>query len=195
MKKFFQTIKDNEFYQKIFLVVLVSIFSGLLGGLVSYSFQNRSWEHQHRSMLQEAETGTALKIFEETSKLLDKRIYRMTKLNWALEENISDSKIEDQMNFYREVLYEWNDNFNRNRALINIYFGEDIQVYFSNDIHTAIKNVGKLLEEYYYTPRKDRKNELGYEIDGRIGDLENKAYELNLRMLNAIQNQKVGVIK
>ena len=194
IKNKWETFNENKFHQKITLIFIAFVFSGLLGSVISYSFQNRSWKYQYKVSLQRSETKTSLKIFEEVSKLADERIYRMEKLNWALENNSDQEKIKQQMDLYRAILYKWNDNYNRNRALTTIYFGSNIERYFSKDIHSAIKKTGEMLEKYYYTPANKRNIETGYEIDGRIGDLENKAYELNLRMLNVIRKQEANIL-
>ncbi len=195
VKNKWKIFNKSKFHQKITLIIITFLLSGLVGTCISYFFQNRSWKYQYKITLQNSETKTSLKIFEEVSRLIDKRIYRMDKLNWALEDNNDEEKIKKQMNLYRTILYEWNDNYNRDRALLTIYFGNDIQQYFSEDIHSAIKKTGKMLEKYYYTSSDKRNTEMGYEIDGRIGDLENKAYEFNLRMLSVIRKREADILK
>ena len=183
----------ESFWKKFLLTGFGIVLTAIIGSSATYYFQNRAWEHQHEISLQESETEAASKIFEETSKLVDKRIYRMEQLNWWLEDNKDQKRIEEQMDMYRQILYEWNDNFNRNRALMERYFGKNVQDYYSNDIHSAMKNAGNLLGDYYYTSSWKRSRAAGLEIEGRVGDLENKAYELNVRMLKLIQKQEVGV--
>jgi hypothetical protein len=117
----------------------------------------------------------------------------MEKLNWWIKDNKDQERIEQQMDLYREVLYDWNDNWNRNRSLMERYFGKSVRGYYENDLHSAIKEAGRMLENYYYLPADKRKEEIGWEIDGRMGDLENKADRINLTILKLIQNQEVGI--
>lgn len=194
LKSFLKSfLEKDSLSQRALLLFLGFFMTYYVGNWMAMSFQNRMWENQHKITLQESETQAASKVFEEVSGLVDKRIYRMTKLNWQLEDNKDEGKVNEQMDKYRDVLYEWNDSFNKNRALIARYFGTDVGEYYSNDIHSAIKDTGKLLENYYYTPARERKYDAGVEIDGRIWDLEGKAYEINIRMLELIQKQEVGV--
>lgn len=186
-------MKNENFFQRIALLIIGFVLTAGVGNWITSEFQKRQFDYEHRTQMQESETIAATKTFEDVSKLMDERIYRMEKLNWELKDNKDLKKIDTQMEAYRESLYNWNDNRNRNVALINRYFGEKESKYFDADIHSAIKDTGKLLENYYYMPRWQRKEEMGWEIDGKMGDLENKSRELNINMLKLIQKQEVGI--
>lgn len=186
-------MKKEKFLQNIALLIIGFILTAGVGNWITSEFQKRQFDYEHRTQIREAETVAATKNFEEVSKLMDERIYRMEKLNWELEDNTDVKKIDIQMDAYRESLYNWNDNRNRNMALLDRYFGEKEAKYFDEDIHSAIKDAGRLLENYYYMPRWQRKKEMGWEIDGRMGDLENKSRQLNIDMLKLIQKQEVGI--
>jgi len=196
IKSIWQKIKEvfSFIFSKIvWLIILTFLLVNFYGGKLTEAAQKRFSNYQHEQSNKDSEIQAATKIFEDVSKLMDERIYRMQKLNWELEENTDSQKIKTQMDAYRISLYDWNDNRNRNFALISRYFGEEKGKYFDADIHTAIKDTGKLLENYYYMPRWQRKKEIGWEIDGRIGDLENKSRQLNIDMLRFIQKQEVGI--
>lgn len=117
----------------------------------------------------------------------------MQQLNWWLQDNTDQKRIEQQMDMYRKVLYEWNDSFNRNRALVLRYFGKDTYNLFSENVYKDMKESGKILEDYFYLSPKQRNPETGAQMGDKLGDLGNKAYELNLKMIELIQNGKVGV--
>ncbi|MCK9379274.1 MAG: hypothetical protein M0P97_04000 [Candidatus Moranbacteria bacterium] len=189
IRKFFSFL----FSKSVGIVVLTFLLVNYFGGKLAEDAQRRFADYQHEKILKESEISAATAIFEEVSRLMDKRIYRMEKLNWELKDNKDFKKIDNQMELYREVLYDWNDNRNRDIALMERYFGKNISDYYDNDVHRAIKDAGVLLEDCYYLPYYKRKEDMGWEIDGRMGDLENKAKELNIRMLKLIQTQGVGI--
>ena len=121
------------------LASLVPVITGfflttVLGGTLGFFFQNRSWEHQHKiqqaeqerqHQLQLAEEAReqALQVFDEISRLMDKRLYRLRLVYWSLQAEdrqpehtrLATTRFKD----YRKVLYEWNDNINRNLALLH----------------------------------------------------------------------------
>ncbi|GGX75965.1 hypothetical protein [Streptomyces hiroshimensis] len=55
-------------------VVAGFLLTTVLGGLLGSFFQRRAWAHQHRVQTQDRER--AVLVFEEVSRLLDKRLYR-----------------------------------------------------------------------------------------------------------------------
>jgi hypothetical protein len=64
----------------------------------------------------------AAEVSRELSQLLDRRLYRMRRLFWAIQNyqlgrvtsDVLDARVAD----YDDVLYEWNDRLNVNLALI-----------------------------------------------------------------------------
>jgi hypothetical protein len=67
------------------LITLVTGFAltTVVGGGLGFLFQRRAWEHQHRVLLEEQERERAARVFEEFSRLLDKRLYRMRQVHRA----------------------------------------------------------------------------------------------------------------
>src|SRR5689334_9785269 len=119
-------------------VVVGFMLTTVLGGFLGSSFQRRVWNHQHTAQLAASERKRSVEIFEEVSRLLDKRLYRLRLLYWSLPVGSSlgvRSELADQrMTDYRTVLYDWNDGINRNLALIQQYFGDDARYEFDNVI-------------------------------------------------------------
>lgn len=178
------------------LKILVGfVLTTIAGGFLGYWFQNRSWKRQNESKLMESERLTATKVFEEISKLMDKRLYRMRLLFWKLEnETTRQGTLEEHMQRYREVLYEWNDNLNRNLALSQAYFGKDVRKELERKAYKAFRGLGIALERCY----RERKN--GENIDCSLPQIgaEIKAlgivvYNVNLMIIRLIQQNKVGI--
>jgi hypothetical protein len=84
-----RTRNDAEAYMtelaSLLPVIAGFLLTTVLGGLLGFFFQNRSWDHQHKiqqaeqerqHQLQLAEQAReqALQVFDEISRLMDKRL-------------------------------------------------------------------------------------------------------------------------
>jgi hypothetical protein len=189
-------------HHDLFLLLVGFFFTSILGATLGYYFQNRSWDFQERARLVASEREAATKVFEEVSRLMDKRIYRMRQLNWKLSgDNQADTEL--QMDLYRKILYEWNDSLNRNRAMVQRYFGSGVgeELFGSenrndppDNIHHSFKTIGKSLESYY-SERDTNGNEAEKEIDSSLEKLEERVYNINIRMIALIQKGEVGAFR
>jgi hypothetical protein len=171
----------NDLLKLFFGFLLTSVFGGLLG----YYFQNRAWRHQFRIRLLEADLASATKLFEELSRLMDKRLYRMRQVHWKLKKPATEELLEVTMNGYREVLYEWNDALNRNLSLTETYFGSDVKRTLEESIYEEFSRIGKILESGYLKFRESKER---YEWKQAADDLTRlgyRIYGLNIRMIRA----------
>jgi hypothetical protein len=123
------TTPESTFWMDLLKLLLGFLFTTVFGGLLGWWLQSRSWAHQNRVRLLEVERGEASKVFDEVSRLMDKRLYRMMKLHWTLKRGASEEDVKQHLQEYREVLYEWNDALNRNLALTEAYFGPKIRAH------------------------------------------------------------------
>jgi len=170
------------------------LLTSVLGGVLGYYFQNRTWRHQFRLKLLEAEQATATRLFEELSTLMDKRLYRMRQVHWKLKSSdMSSEVVEEQMQRYREILFEWNDSLNRNLALTETYFGSKIKAKLEGTIYEEFSRIGKLLEARY-SHRQRGEEDGGWR---RTGDdlvkLGSEVYRINVRMIKLIQSRQRGL--
>ena len=86
-------------------LLLGFLVTTVLGGILGYYFQSRAWTHQNRVRLLEAEQTAATKLFDEISRLMDQRLYRMRQLHWKLKQKAPRELIDEHMQRYRDVLY------------------------------------------------------------------------------------------
>lgn len=175
-------------------ILLTFALTTVIGGILGYFFQNRTWKHQNKAKLCDTERMAATKIFEEVSSLIDKRLFRMRQLNWRLTSSAADeSVIEQHMKSYRQVLYEWNDNLNRNLALTQMYFGPKIRYDLENTVYEEFATIGKLLESCYRTRKKTSAGTVPNSVEPELNVLRNHIYRLNVRMIALIQSGYVGI--
>src|SRR3954463_15901025 len=96
------------------LIPLIAGFllTTVLGGGLGFFFQGRTWKHQHGVVLEEQERERAVRVFEEVSRLLDKRLYRMRLVYWPLVREREGGELSTQdapWDEYRSVVRDWND--------------------------------------------------------------------------------------
>jgi hypothetical protein len=65
-------------------IVVGFLLTTVVGGLLGVYLQRRSWSHQYNVQLAAAGRDRAVALFEELSRLLDRRLYRMRRLYWTL---------------------------------------------------------------------------------------------------------------
>src|SRR3954464_10411166 len=90
---------------QVVLLVLGFVLTTVVGGVLGYYYQRRTWDANRR----EAERTAAANVFDDISRAMDERLYRMRLVYWGLKQG-GDQRIKDAMNEYRVALTKWNDN-------------------------------------------------------------------------------------
>lgn len=175
---------------QIILLVLGFVLTSVLGGLLGYYFQRRTWEANRR----EAERQAGAAVFDEISRAMDRRLYRMWLLYWALRAGDQD-RLAKLMDEYRTVLRDWNDNLNRNLALAHRYFGQRVWKYLDDAFYPEFQHLGRLLEGHY-RQRHDPKAEATVQLHRagrRLKALSDDIYYLKRYIISLIQHGRVGL--
>lgn len=177
-------------YHDLILLIIGFLLTTLVGGYLTNSWQKKSEEIQRRSEHKRAEQAAATKVFEEVSKLMDKRLYRMRRIHLGLySDKVSKKSMDRRWDAYREVLFDWNENLNRNFALVQRYFGNGARDTLELEIQPRFIRLGELLEGKNYPNNvKDKyrhRQELADELNVII-------YQLDIKMIYAIQSENVG---
>lgn len=177
------------------------VLTTIVGGWWASRLQQRSWQRQNDIRVKEEETRRAGEVCDELTRLLDKRLYRMFRLYWAIEalrrgdgtREYFDARLAD----YNDVLYEWNDRFNANLALIGTHFGEDARGYLF-DLYGAFTQAGL---EFNLCTRAVREGAdpsdalavIGPKVVGWSADsLNTRVYTLGLAMTTQLRDGDVG---
>jgi hypothetical protein len=172
------------------------LLTTVAGGILGYFFQIRSWSHQYEVQFYEQERERAAKAFEEISRLLDKRLYRLRLLYWRLSgpvEDKSNAEIQRKMDDYRAVLYEWNDNINHNLAVMQQYFGTRMRIRLDSEVGAEFVKLGRQVERLWRDSSIDANRNADTQLDRRIGELNELIYGFNLDMLRLLQSGSIGV--
>jgi hypothetical protein len=177
------------------------ILTTVAGGWWASRLQQRSWDRQFEVRLQEDELRRAAEVYDDLARLLDKRLYRMRRLYWAVAELRSGVEVSDRLDSslhdYNEVLYEWNDRLNANLALIGSHFGSAPREYLF-DLYEDFRRLGRSLESLVTSARggedvSEVLEELDAEFEGwSPGSLNGRVYTLGLAMTTQLRDGLVG---
>ena len=176
-------------YHDIVVLFIVFFLTTIVGGYLSYSWQARSAEFQINAEKKRYEIQAATKVFEKISSLMDKRLYRMRRINMGLGNKVDSEVMDIRWTHYRETLFEWNENLNRNLALTQIYFGQEARNILQHNIQTKFINLGRMLE----SGRVFKGGNNTYEKRQLVADdLNNYIYTFDLMLIKNIQNGSIG---
>lgn len=176
------------------------ILTTVVGGWWASRLQERSWDRQNRLRLEEEDRKRAAEVCRDLSGLLDKRLYRMRRLYWAIEGlaagTVEESVLQGRRKDYDDVLYEWNDTLNTNLAVIGSHFGEAARAYLDL-LYDDFRRVGRELERGLQAAlRGDQLHgfqDLDSEFEGSDQrTLNNSVYLLVLAMTSQLREGVVG---
>ena len=136
---------------------------------------------QHQS-----EISRAFDTFENVSRLLDKRLWRARSLVWASDDGADPAEIAQRRTAYRQAVSEWNENLNRNLALVERYFGQKQRGVLEGPISDGLRVVNAELRD---------KNVSGKQQVDRINDLNNNIYKFDVQLVQMVQTGDVGMFK
>ena len=179
-------------YHDLAILLIGFVLTTVLGGYLTQSWQLRSARIQREAEQMRTEQMAATRIFEDLSRLMDKRLYRMRRVHTGLGSGVSRERMKDRWSSYREVLFEWNENLNRNLALIQRYFGNDARDVLENKIQAGFIAFGQLLEGSGYPTQVENT----YQYRQRVADdLNDIIYDFDIKMITAIQSGDIGAFK
>jgi hypothetical protein len=180
-------------------IVAGFLLTTVLGGLLGSWLQQRTWDHQRTANLSDRELEKADSVCQEISKLLDKRLYRMLRLYYALRSarNSGSTQAKEaaraRLGDYDSLLYEWNDQLNLNLALIGSYFGQTARDWLHFEIYELCQIIGSELEALYrhvidqvpLTVNVD-------DIELHLSTLNEQVYRLGVFMMTQLREGYVG---
>jgi Putative peptidoglycan binding domain len=175
---------------QVLLLVLGFVLTTVVGGVLGFYFQRRTWDANRK----ESERAAAASVFDEISRAMDERLYRMRLVYWGLKGG-HEERIAEAMAEYRAALIKWNDSLNRNLALVYRYFGQDVWAFLSEVVYEEFAIIGRHLEDRYRHRRDtDPGSTARLHISGRrLQALSNDIYDLNRFIISMIQRGRVGL--
>lgn len=139
---------------KWFITIMGTLITLVLGTWLTYYSQLQMKKYEYKQQ----ELSKATETFEQLSNLMDLRRYRLSELRYGLKNNLPKEDLQNLEENYNHVKLEWYQFRNRNPALIQRYFSEDLRIYFLANIHKQFRNVEKELKSilpYPYYEKRD----------------------------------------
>jgi hypothetical protein len=177
------------------------LLTTVAGGWWAARLQQRSWERQNDLRVREDEHQRAAAACEDISNLLDKRLYRMRRVYWAIQnydaEPGATQRLDARLGDYNDVLYEWNDKLNLNLARIGSHFGPSAREWLYV-LYEEFRRVGAELE------RAAQEVRLGANVSRQLeaidpefqgwhpASLNQRIYLLGLAMMTQLREELIG---
>ena len=182
--------------KEIVLVVVTFLLTTVLGGLLGAWLQQRSWDHQNEARLIEEELRSADRSSQQLSQLLDKRLYRMLRMYYAVYRSsgvdVPPEVLAQRLSDYDAVLFEWNDQLNLNLARIATYFGGPARDWLADQIYARFQDVGQRLEAAYRSAAAGTTPAGQTELQRDLYALNDQIYRLGVFMMTQLRSGDVG---
>jgi hypothetical protein len=184
-------------------VVFTLVLTGVIGGGITYYYQNRS--HREQQDAQELETArqSALTFLREVGDTLEQRRHNALRVIDSIRENVSPTEKDQAWKDYTNSVNAWNAKWNLYRALVLEQFGPEMQKRFYDDkadSQEAWENLsitGKLIAldkmlTDYHKPAAERTPPDASLILRRYSTLTQDCYQFYSQVISRIQEGRVG---
>jgi len=108
---------------KVKLLFLGFLLTTVLGGVVGYLMNKRSWQVETEHALHKARYDEGVEFLDELSNMIGRRYYLLQRLLWAIEVRDKDKIYEREQEYFNSVI-DWNSSFWRNRNKIRLLANE-----------------------------------------------------------------------
>lgn len=129
------------------------VLTVVIGGAYATYLQQRSWQHQNQTRLDEEERNQARELCTALSELLDKRQYRTVRLLGAIENRArgegSDDELRDRFSEHEQALTEWNDQLTTRLVSVEVYFGPGMRDRLKDGIERRFQEADDGIEKLY----------------------------------------------
>lgn len=120
----------GPFLQTTFGLMLSGfILTTVFGSGLAFIWQTISWRRQTRLELFRRRYEEGIELLNQLSSLIDRRLYALLKVKWALE-NSNQEEIEAKEIPYYSIVQEWNEHLRMNRGKIRLLIGEKYALAF-----------------------------------------------------------------
>lgn len=100
------------------------VLTGLIGALLSASFQKAAWRRETRLELFRRRYDEGVNLLEELGKLIGRRYFATRQMLWTIERGLDELHLTEVAHALNEATEEWNNRLRMNRAKIRLLVGE-----------------------------------------------------------------------
>jgi hypothetical protein len=193
-----QASKGTENHEKLFgryhevtMLLLGFLLTTLVGGILTYYYQTLAWNRDDQARRKSDELARASVLFEDLSRMLDKRLYRLRNVEDGLEEKVSAVELEKRREQYRVAVAEWNESLNRNLWATERYFGPSLRSTLEGKVQEGFRSLHAELSDTLRDPKDERIKQLKDHIDS----FNPAIYVFDGKMLDALQRGLVGTFR
>ena len=184
-------------------VVLTLVLTGVIGGGITYYYQNRS--HREQQDAQELETArqSAITFLREVGDTLEQRRHHALRVVDSIRDNAAPDEQAQAWKDYNNAVNAWNGKWNLYRALVLEQFGPEMQKRFydvdadSGTVWDKFSITGKLISldnmlTEYQKQTADKPLPDANEILLRYSTLTQDCYAFYAEVIARIQDGRVG---
>jgi hypothetical protein len=184
-------------------VVVTLVLTGLIGGGITYYYQNRS--HREQQDAQELETArqSALTFLREVGDILEQRRHHALRVIDSIRESAPPEERDQAWKDYENAVNAWNAKWNLYRALVLEQFGPELQKRFYDEKSDSaepwekLSITGKLIAldamlTDYHKQNPDKTPPDPNQILRRYSSLTQDCYQFYSEVIARIQEGRVG---
>jgi hypothetical protein len=184
-------------------VVVTLVLTGVIGGGITYYYQDRS--HREQQDAQELETArqSALTFLREVGDILEQRRHHALRVIDSIRDNVSPEEKDQAWKDYADAVNVWNAKWNLYRALVLEQFGPEMQKRFYDEkadgeqTWDKLSITGKLIAlddmlSQYYKPKPEQTPPDASQILRRYSTLTQDCYQFYSEVIGRIQEGRVG---
>jgi hypothetical protein len=178
-------------YHEVVLLLIGFLLTTIVGGLLTYWYQTLAWNRDDIARRKSEELTRASALFEDVSRRMDRRLYRLRNVEDALEEKLSSAELDKRRAQYRAAVADWNESLNRNLWATQRYFGTSLRSTLEGTIQEGFRSLHQELAETLGDRTEERINKL----KAHINDFNPSIYMFDGEMLDALQCGSVGTFR
>ena len=184
-------------------VVVTLVLTGLIGGGITYYYQNRA--HREQQDAQELETArqSALTFLREVGDILEQRRHHALRVIYSIRDNTPADEKEQAWKDYGDSVSAWNAKWNLYRALVLEQFGPEMQKRFydekadAEEVWEKSSITGKLIKlddmlTKYHKGNSEQTPPDADQILRRYSSLTQDCYQFYSEVIARIQEGRVG---
>ena len=184
-------------------VTLTLVLTGLIGGGITYYYQERAQRHQQEAKDLETARDSALTFLREVGDTLEQRRASSLRCLNAIRDHAPPEEIEQLWQDYLKTVNAWNTKWNLYRALVLEEFGPDMQKRFYDEqadaegVWAKASLTAKLITFHkklsdYHRPLSDKPPEDPKQLEQLHSSIAQDCYSFYFEVINRIQEGRVG---
>jgi hypothetical protein len=197
----FQGLHTQVF--ELLKVVITLVLTGLIGGGITYYYQDRAQRDQQESKDLETARNSALTFLREVGDILEQRRGTAFRCLYAIRDNAPPDQVEQAWQDYMKAVETWNQKWNLYRALVLEEFGPEVQKRFYDEkadaesVWEKCSITGKLIIFHnllvdYHNQNRERPPQDPKKIEELYSSVAQDCYSFYSEVISRIQESKVG---